>query len=130
MIPDIYKPGFSSVSSLVSKRSSRNSLPDNRNLIHFQYCDSVILHIFAHKTSQNSIYRYYGYVALGINHSARPKIVNAPLTLILPQAYPHYVTSYFGIHYQVQCFDSRSIRFMYVFIITTLFFNCAYNYIL
>jgi len=50
--------------------------------------------------------------------------------LILPQAYPHYVTSNFGMDYQEQCFDSRSIRFMYVFIITTLFFNCAYKYIL
>jgi len=57
-------------------------------------------------------------------------MVDTPLTLILPQAYPHYGTSYFGIDYQVQCFDSRSIRFMYVFIIPTLFFNCAYKYIL
>jgi len=58
------------------------------------------------------------------------KIVDAPLTLILPQVYPQYATSYFGIDYQVLNFDSRSIRFMYVFIITQLFFNFAYKYIL
>ena len=130
MIAHICKHGFGSLSSLISKRSSRNSLPDNRNLIHFQYCNSVILNLLAHKTSQNSIYRHWWLSRALINHSARPKIIDAPLTLILPQAYPHYVTSYFGIDYQVQCFDSRSIRFMYVFIITTLFFNCAYKYIL
>jgi len=129
MIVDIYKPGFSSLSSLISKRSSRNSLPDNRNLIHFEYCNPVILNVLAHKTSQNSIYRHWWLSRAWINHSARPKIVDVPLTHILPQAYPHYVTSYIGIDYQVQYFDSRSIRFMYDFIITSLFFNCAYKYI-
>jgi hypothetical protein len=130
MIIDNYKQGFGSISRLLSKRSSRNSLSDNRNQIHFQCCNSEIINVSAHKTSQNSIYRHLWLSCALINHPARPKIIDAPLMLILPQAYPHYATSYFGIEYQVQCFDSRSICFMYVFIITTLFFNRTYKYIL
>jgi hypothetical protein len=57
-------------------------------------------------------------------------MVDAPLTVILLQAYPHCATIYFGRDYQIQCFDSCSILFMYVFIITTLVFHCAYKYIL
>jgi hypothetical protein len=130
MIVDIYKPGFGILVRLISKRSSRNSLPDNRNLIHFQCCNSVILNVLAHKTSENSLYRHSWLFRVLNNHSARSKVIDAPLTLILPHGYPHYVIRYFGILYQVQCFDSCSIRFMYAFIITILFFNCAYKYIL
>jgi hypothetical protein len=82
MIADIYKQGFGSHSGLISKRSSRDSLPYNHNLIYFQHCTSVILNVLAHKISQNSIYRHLWLSRALINHPARPKIVDAPLTLI------------------------------------------------
>jgi hypothetical protein len=82
MIADIYKQGFGSLSRLISKRSSRDSLPDNHHLIHFQCCNSVILNALAHKTSQNSIYRHLWLSSDLINHPARPQIVDAQLTLI------------------------------------------------
>jgi len=82
MIVDIYKQGFGSLSRLMSKWSSRDCLPDNHNWIHFQCCNSVILNVFVHKTSQNFIYRYQWLAHTLINHPARPKIVDTPLTLI------------------------------------------------
>jgi len=82
MIADIYKQGFGSLSGLISKTLSCDSVPDNHNLIHFQSCNSVILHILAHKTSQNPIYRHLWLCCTWINHPARSKIVDAPLTLM------------------------------------------------
>jgi hypothetical protein len=79
---DIYRQGFGSLSGLIRKRSSRDSLPDNHNLIHFQCCNSVILNVLAHKTSQNSIYRHLRLSRTLFKHPARPKIVDALLALI------------------------------------------------
>jgi len=55
-IADIYKQGFGSFYSLISKRWSHYNLPDNHNVIRFQWCNSMILNVSAYKTGQNSKY--------------------------------------------------------------------------
>jgi len=54
---------------------------------------------FAYKASQYPIYEWTQPIAKQITNDARPKIVDAPSTLILPWAYPQYVIMYFGIIY-------------------------------
>jgi len=46
---------------------------------------------FAYKASQHRIYEWLQSIAMQITNDARPKILDAPLTLILPWAYPQYV---------------------------------------
>ena len=82
MIAEFYKQGFGSLSGLIRKRSSHDSLPDNHNFIYFPCCNLVILNVLVHKTSQNSIYRPLWVSCALINHPARPKIIDDPLTLI------------------------------------------------
>jgi hypothetical protein len=94
MIADIYKQGFGNRSGLISKRLSRNSLPDNHNLIHFQCCNSVIVNILAHKTSQNSIYRHLWVSRALRNRPARQKIIDAALTLIFRMGQAGYLFLY------------------------------------
>jgi len=54
---------------------------------------------FAYKASQYCIYKWSQPIAKQITNDARPKIVSAQLTLILPWAYPQYVTIYFDVIY-------------------------------
>jgi len=54
---------------------------------------------FAYKASQYRIYEWSEPFAKQITNDARPKIVDAPLTLILPWAYPQYGMIYCGVIY-------------------------------
>jgi hypothetical protein len=38
-------------------------------------------------------------IAMQMNHDAKPNIIDTPLMLILPQAFPQYGTIHFGIVY-------------------------------
>jgi hypothetical protein len=78
MIIDINKLGVGSLYRPRSKSCSRDSLMDNHNLISFERCNSVILHVLAYRTGQIFIYRYYQPHRTLINHGARLKIVEAP----------------------------------------------------
>jgi hypothetical protein len=82
MIADIYQQFFGSIYKLKRKRMSRDSLPDNHDLIQVHCCNLVILNVLAYKTSQNSIYGHLRLSYNVIDHSARSKIVDAPVTLI------------------------------------------------
>jgi len=55
---------------------------------------------FAYKGSLYVIYASLRPIAMQSNHDAKPNIVDAPLMLILPQAYPQYRTIHFCIVYQ------------------------------
>ena len=55
--------------------------------------------LFAYEASQYPIYEWSQPIAKQITNDARPKIIDAPLTLILPWAYPQFVIIYFGIIY-------------------------------
>jgi len=54
---------------------------------------------FANRGSQYRIYAWLQPIATQITNDGRPKIVDAPLALILPWAYPQYVIILFGIAY-------------------------------
>jgi len=67
---------------LITSRWSCNSLLDNHNSIRVDCCNVLILNVFANKTAQNAMYRHLQLSCALINHHARPKIVDAPLTVI------------------------------------------------
>jgi len=46
---------------------------------------------FAQKASLYHIYEWLQPIATQITNDARPEIVDAPLTLILPWVYPQYI---------------------------------------
>jgi len=52
---------------------------------------------FAYKASQYCMYEWSQPIAKQMTNDARPKIVEAPLTLILSWAYPQYVIINFGV---------------------------------
>jgi len=54
---------------------------------------------FAYKARQSCISEYSQPIAMPITNDARPKIIDAPLTLILPWAYPQYIINQFGLIY-------------------------------
>jgi len=68
---------------------------------------------FAYWASQYRNYEWSQPFAKQITNGARPKIVDAPLTLILPWAYPQYVIIYFGVIYHEWCFGSLCTVFIY-----------------
>jgi hypothetical protein len=55
---------------------------------------------FAYNGCRSVIYESLRPIAMQSNHDAKPNIVDAPLTLILPRAYSHYGTIHFRIVYQ------------------------------
>jgi hypothetical protein len=55
---------------------------------------------FAYIGSLNIVYESLGRIAMQINHDAKPNIMDTPLSLILPRAYPQYGTVHFDIVYQ------------------------------
>jgi len=55
---------------------------------------------FTYNGSLYVIYASLRPIATQSNHDTKPNIVDAPLTLILPRAYPQYGTIHFGIIYQ------------------------------
>jgi len=114
MITDIYQLEVGSLCRSISKWCSRDSLMDNHNLIHFRGCNWVILSVLAYKTGQNFVYRLWRPHRTLINHDARQKVVDAPLTLILPWAYPQYAIIHFRIEYQQWSCGSRCILFMHI----------------
>ena len=82
LIADIYKQGVASLYRQISKRYSNDRLPDDKNLIYIQSCDSVFMSDWTYKTGQNFVYsQSLPHRALNI-HDARPQIVDTPLTLI------------------------------------------------
>jgi len=68
---------------------------------------------FAHTGNLYLIYDYLQPIATQITQDATPKIVDTPLTLILPRAYLQFAIIWFGILYHSQCLSSLSILFMY-----------------
>jgi hypothetical protein len=56
--------------------------------------------IFAYKGSQYNNYREQELIHMKITSLPEGRIVDAPLTLILPLAYLHYATIHFGIEHQ------------------------------
>jgi hypothetical protein len=56
--------------------------------------------VLVSRTGQNFVYRYLQLHCALINHDAMPKIVDAPMMLIMALAYPQYATVYFGIEHQ------------------------------
>ena len=83
-------------------------LPDLNNKKLFTLCWRVvsesgrdsIAFSFAFKGSLYVIYEFLWPIAMQSNHDAKPNIGDAPLALILPQAYVQYRTIQFGIVYQ------------------------------
>jgi len=53
----------------------------------------------AYKASQYRIYRWPQPITTQITNDARPKIIDAPLTLILRWVYPQYLIIQYGIVY-------------------------------
>jgi hypothetical protein len=82
MIADNYKQGFGSLYRLISRRWSRNSLPNDHNLIHSQCSNAVILIILADKTGQNTIYRHLRLSHAMMNYHLRTKIIADPFAHI------------------------------------------------
>jgi len=68
---------------------------------------------FAYIASQYCIYDWSEPIAKQITNDARPEIVDAPLTFILPWAYPQYVIIYFCVIYHEWCFGSLCTVFIY-----------------
>jgi len=54
---------------------------------------------FAYRAGQYFIYEWSQPIAKQITNDAGPRIVDPPLTLILPWVFPQYVIIYFGIVY-------------------------------
>jgi hypothetical protein len=52
---------------------------------------------FAYKGSESCVYDYMQPIAPKINQDTWPRIVDAPLTLILPRVYPQYAIIWFGV---------------------------------
>jgi len=57
LIADIYKQWVGSLCRQLSKRYSRNSLPDNQTSIHVNSCQSVLMSVFVYKIGQHVVYR-------------------------------------------------------------------------
>jgi len=85
---------------------------------------------FTNKGSQYFVYENLHSIALQITQDTWPRIVDVPLTLILPWMYPHHAIIWFGVVYHSCWFDSLSNVYIYFFLITTLFCNNTYKYIL
>jgi len=69
---------------------------------------------FAYKASHYLITKWVQPIATQITHDARLKIVDVPLTIILPWKYPQYGIISVGTVYHRWCFGSLSIVFMYI----------------
>jgi len=52
---------------------------------------------FAYKGSENCVYDYLKPIAPTITQDTWPRIVDAPLMLILPRVYPQYIIIWFGV---------------------------------
>jgi len=78
---------------------------------------------FAYTGSQYFVYDNLQPIAPQITEDTWPRIFDAPLTLIMPGVYPQYAI----IHVELAAFLVFSFTF---FLITTLFFNDTYKYIL
>jgi len=68
---------------------------------------------FAYKCSQKFFYDWLQPIGGVIPPDAWPKIVDAPLTLILPWLYPHYAIIWFGTVHHSHCFGCLSGVFIY-----------------
>jgi hypothetical protein len=82
MFTDIYILGIGSLCTPISKRCSHDNLPDNLHLVHLQCCKLVILSVLVYITGHSFVYSHTQPYRALINLNARPKSVDAPLTLI------------------------------------------------
>jgi len=88
----------------------------NQNSLALQWCSfsesgrERVAFSFTYKASQHHVYEWLQPIT---TNDARPKIVDAHLTLILPCTYPQYCIIQFGIVYCWWCFGSLCTIFMY-----------------
>jgi len=68
---------------------------------------------FAYKGSQYFVYDNSQPIAPQTNQNTWPRIIAAPLTLILPRVYPHHAIISFAIVYHSHRFGSLSSIFIY-----------------
>ena len=80
-------------------RLTRPKIVDALLMLNFRMGQGAWGSLFAYEASQYPIYEWSQPIAKQITNDARPTIVDAPLTLILPWAYPQFVIIYFGIIY-------------------------------
>jgi len=84
---------------------------------------------FAYKGSQYFVYDNWQPIAPQITHDTLPRIIDALLTLILPQEYPHHTIIWSGVVYHSRWFGSLSKVYIGFFLITRLCCNNTYKYI-
>jgi len=67
---------------------------------------------FVYKGSKYFVYDYLQPIAHKITQDTGPRIIDAPLTLILPQVYPQYAIIWFGVVHHSCWFGSLSSIFI------------------
>jgi hypothetical protein len=68
---------------------------------------------FAYKGSENCVYGYLQPIAHNITQDTWPRVVDAPLTLILPWVYPQYPIIWFGVFHHSRWVGSLLSSFVY-----------------
>jgi len=85
---------------------------------------------FTYEGSQCFVYDNLQPIAQQITQDTWLRIVDVPLTLILPWVFPHHAIIWFGVVYHSRWFGSLSNVSIYFFFNTALFCNNTYQYIL